>query len=212
MSLTTEQIQEILSKVTLLPIGLFTHIGTRTNRALTVAEFNCEVESDEYQVLINNKDEVFEIKNSFISYSKEEVVRKLNPPDPSNPEPAVAPLTAAGTFQQAPTQPGPQITITMPQMPAAGLISVNYAVFSQFIADYIQTNPGCMTDPYSGMAVPNEVPFHAPAMWAFNQMVIIQSLGTQFEFVAQFNNQEYCASVQYNNNTGTIAAVSIGEN
>lgn len=62
--MTTEQVVEVLVKITGLPPGLFEETESRVRSNLTSKVFNCEAEGDEYTVLINAKDEIIEIKNS----------------------------------------------------------------------------------------------------------------------------------------------------
>ena len=78
MGLTAEQVKKIISNVVGVPEDLLQETYSETKFNLTYKIFQCDVESDEYTVLINDKkDEVIQIVNSYVKYDKEEIALRL---------------------------------------------------------------------------------------------------------------------------------------
>lgn len=154
---------EVLSKVTGLTQGLFNEISSKTRGMLTQKIFECQAESDEYEVLLNQKNEVLQIKNAYTTWDKEIIRDLLNPPVQS------APVQSQFTQPSVATPP-PQPKLNYPA--AITIPQINYSNISQYIADFVKLNPGCiysLFDPNNPNCV-NESLCHSAQVWEFSSL------------------------------------------
>lgn len=170
MALTTEQAAEILSKVTGLPTGLFVEASSRTRNNLTAKIFECEAESDEYTLMIDSKDQVFEIKNSYTTFNRDTIERRLNPSiQASSPTPAPLPGGAVFKIGQAAAAAAGQAMSTY-VMPNPISDVMDFALLKQYVADFVQLNPGCVLNLIDPADQPNvqESLLHTSTVWEFS--------------------------------------------
>jgi hypothetical protein len=80
---------EVLSKVTGLTQGLFNEISSKTRGMLPKNIFECQAESDEYEVLLNQKNEVLQIKNAYTTWDKDIINSLITEPVPQPAQPKV---------------------------------------------------------------------------------------------------------------------------
>ena len=186
MSLTTEQVVDTISKVTTLPVGLFEERSSKTRGKITAKTFWCEVESDEYSVLINEEtSKIFEIKNDYQTWPAEIIHNLLNQPvrpkqvDPSQP--------AVPVPQQPPA--------IFSNLPPNNLVSnINYLTLIQYLTDYVKLNPGCISSLFPNLQV-NEASCHNLSAW--NLSVVAgdaDELAVHFEASGSIDN-DIAASV-----------------
>lgn len=162
--LTTDQVLETLVKITGFPIGLFKETDSKTRISITVKTFFCDADIDEYNVLINGKDEIIEIKNSDFTWTKELIADLLSPRNQPQPTAVTQPSTVT-----TPTSPS-QFT-NMPSINPSQQI-VDIAAIQQAIASFVTLNPGCVLSLFPPNTVPSEVPAQDPNAWELNNIEI----------------------------------------
>lgn len=223
--LSSDNVKETLGKITGLPIGLFEEPTTRSVGGLTVMLFECPVESDEYEVLINSKDEIVQVKNGYATYGKDLIHELLNPPvQPATPNSintglsGVHAVAAASISQSAQTQ----MTNNMPSQTMLPNLMNNIVGLKALIDDakaytaaYIQANPGCvysLFDPTNPQCV-NEASAAIAAAWEFT---MIDMDGNDMTISLEASNAsdraiagQVTSVVQFNLANNTISAVSI---
>lgn len=163
--LSTDEVLDVLVKVTGFPIGLFKETDSKTRLGLTQKTFFCDADIDEYTVLINSKDQIIEIKNSDFAWGQQAVVdllaEKNNPPQ--QPQ---QPSTSLPSMQtNLPVNNLPQLSAPLS---FATLLDPNsLAIVAQCVADYVKLNPNCIQDLFGASPV-NEASTHTPSAWNFS--------------------------------------------
>lgn len=166
MSLTTEQARAILSKVTVMSEGLFQETASRNAGKMVCKTFYCDVEGDDYNVLING-DKVIEINNSATKWPQAVIDNILNPP--VREEAPNIPQFSGGIA--TPTQT-PQFNTLPTNQPNIAGYQAFIQDMKQYLVDFIIANPGCvysLFDPSN----PNCVPEAAAAVitaWDFESI------------------------------------------
>lgn len=184
-----EKALKTLCKVTGLPNGLFNETSLRVKGGLTQIVYDCPAESDEYEVLINPKQEVIQIKNAYTTWEREMITLLCKEKDElaaqataAATQPQVAPI---GTI--APAQP----TYNMP--PQIQIAALNFSSVAQYIADFVQLNPGCiysLFDPNNPSCV-NEAACHNAQAWEFSTLENIENYLTNVK-VYRFDFRPNC--------------------
>ena len=174
MALTTDHVKEVLTKITGLPSGLFVETENRVRSGISCMRFECEAEGDEYSILINSKDVIIEVKNSYITYNQQEVEAFINPPPPM-PSVAVGGVLNSGLGSLASVasqlmNPPPSAPQNLPpNQPASfGAVALvkQQAIsdFKQYVADFVALNPGCIANELSHATV-NEADAAVASAW-----------------------------------------------
>lgn len=161
--LTTDQVLETLVKITGFPIGLFKETDSKTRISITVKTFFCDADIDEYNVLINGKDEIIEIKNSDFTWTKELIADLLSPRNQPQPTAVTQPSTVT-----TPT-PLPSQFTNMPSINPSQQI-VDIATLQQYIASFVTLNPGCVTSLFPPNTITSEVPAQDPKAWVLRNI------------------------------------------
>jgi hypothetical protein len=169
MTLTTEQIVDTLSKVTHIPPGLFEPRGEATRGNTTAKNFWCDTESDEYTVLINQKDEILQINSGFDTWNAQIIKQILD----AHANAECQRLAAAAAPAVDPNDPivalqgVPSAAPTFTNMPTGNINVINWSFVKQVLVDFIKLNPGCvwtLFDPANPACV-NEATTHLPSVW-----------------------------------------------
>lgn len=166
MALSTDQVLEILVKITGYPVGLFKETDHKTRMSITAKTFFCDADIDEYNVLINGKDEIIEIKNSDFTWSQALILDLLSPKNQAPPPVQQTPLA------QSPLSVNPPVN-HLPQLSGALNFSTlldpsSLAILAQAAADYVKLNPNCILDLFGSGASVNEASAHIPSAWEFS--------------------------------------------
>lgn len=206
MALTSAKAQDILSKVTDLSPGLFQETKSRPVGKMVCITFYCDVEGDDYNVLISG-DQVIEINNSVTKWGSAVIENILNPP--AYHERAV-PQGNIGAAIANPTVAPSQYT-NMPSVTPTSLIDL--VALQQYIASFVTLNPGCVISLFGAGAVVSEVPAQDPNAWVVGSVDIDDNLQTYNMYCSKATDQTIAdhvtAEMIYDNNTKTFVSVSV---
>jgi hypothetical protein len=162
MALSTDQVIDTLTKITGFPSGLFKETETKTRFTITSKVFFCDADIDEYNVLINGKDEIVEIKNSDNTWGQALIVDLLSPKHQPQQTTTSAPVTTQATNSlPVLTSPFNIYTILDPAMLSKA---------AQYIGDYVQLNVGCIQQLFGTTATVNEASAHLGSAWEFTMI------------------------------------------
>lgn len=197
MSLTTEQITEILFKVTGVSPGLFQETGSRKLGVIEAKTFYCDTEGEDYTCMIKGG-QVYEIKNDSNTWN-EEYIKHMTAPRPA---------------AQAAPQQGAQLhqAVMPPVFGALPLLTLNLDLnlLKQAAADYVNLNPGCVSTPL-GTAL-NEQLLHVASAWEVDNIYGgPTSIDITIHAVEPTITSQYTISVSidYNLTTNTITSISL---
>lgn len=181
MSLTTEQVVDVIFKITGVSPGLFSETGSRQVGAIINKTFWCDSEGEEYSVLIKG-DKIIEIKNDSACYPQELINHLLSP----------AQQAPAHTPSQVPPPgivPTPQFT-NLPQIAVTSAQAVSVAMqqlvsdIQQYVAAFVSLNPGCiytLFDPANPNCV-NEAAAALPSAWEISYDDIALDVAAQHQY------------------------------
>lgn len=184
--LTTEHVIEVVSKVSGTPTGFFAETSSRERIGIAVKTLWCDIESDEYTILMNSKEEIIEIKNSYHSWSQTQIQDIINPKSGS---PEVMNNASNPTAQQA-AAATPQTFTNLPPAPAASVISVDEVALKQYIVDFVKLNPGCISTLFHPTLNINEMHAHSPSDWAIEHAAVGVIAGTAIVRLLAINSSD----------------------
>lgn len=201
---------ETLTKVTGLPSGLFNETASKTRGALTQKIFDCPAESDEYEVLINSKEEVIQIKNAYNTWDKEIIENLLNPPVQPEKEREDNSQNQSLASSAVPTTPPPAVQNYPPAFQNMSILNVQPLI--QYVVDFVKLNPGCISSKV-GTSV-NEASTYNTSVWELLYMEL-HDIDDTYEFTFhpvrcgdQAIQDLYTITLFYNFKTGNIDTVS----
>lgn len=207
MSLTMEQAREILSKVTVMSEGLFQETASRNAGKMVCKTFYCDVEGDDYNVLING-DKVIEINNSATKWSQAVIENLLNPP--VREEAPDIPQFSGGVSMANPTV-APTTYTNMPT--AIPTLIVNASYVQAFIASFVTLNPGCVLSLFSPGGIASEVPAQDPNAWVLRNIDLDDNLQTFGMYCENATDQsiaeQVTAELVFDTNTNTFVSVLV---
>lgn len=207
MALTTEQARDILSKVTDMSPGLFQETKNRVMGKMVCITYYCDVEGDDYNVLING-DKVIEINNSATSWHSAVIENILNPPVDQQRN---VPQGNLGASMANPTVAPSQYT-NMPAIIRSGSY-VDQSGLQQFISSFVALNPGCVSSLFGAGVIPTEVPAQDPNAWIVGNIDIYDNLITFNMYCSKATDQNIAnhvtAEMIYDTNTNTFVSVSV---
>lgn len=175
----SEKALKTLCKVTGLPHGLFNETSKKVRGGLTQIVFDSPAESDEYEVLIDPKHKVIQIKNAYTTWEREIIDALVKEAD-APPRPAVG----VGGQPQAITPVTMQTTLP-PQI----AVSLNVDIFAQYIADFIKINPTVVMQHYdpADFTAADETLLTNPLVWTFTSMSAAVDPSTSLdEYMVEF--------------------------
>lgn len=212
--MTTENIIEIVSKVTEVAPGLFAELSSKKIGALHVCTLWCDVESLEYTVLVN-KGKIIEIKNDYVSYGVAIIENKLNPPPTQGPAQStqVSPLNGIQQQQFQAQQPkfnNLPIPITVPVPSILGQLQ-------QYVSDFVKLNPGCvysLFDPSDNITIAEESLLHVPTVWDIYYYEFIVGDTTHISLNCKTCTNSSIADhviayLAFDSNTGSVVSIAI---